>query len=287
MRLNEFAPDGDLGLRAELLANRLLFGPDLVPYGRPFAAEWGIIGAGVDALWKRPFIFVTTEHLDPNRRVDARELPNVQHVLELVGLSGEEWRDVFVWGIPDPELEVSTGDVVRAMKRGTAGPPVDWGSPPAYGILVSGHVVGNAKSVNDSKGNFLGNVKEAHEATSAGIDIALVELSTASTTQRFSGPVRIVGKTAIDLVKSGASQTDDVVAKAGWLYWNAYAATYLDLYVTSSVISVSGNSGSVAVVSGTRDVVGTLVGSSAGVGSLIQDANTQFGAFKTATNLKL
>jgi hypothetical protein len=287
MVLSEFAPDGNLGLRAELLAYRLLLGPELVTSGRPFASEWGIIGAGIDARWQRPFVFVTTEHLDPNRRVDARELSNVRHVLDLVGLSGEEWRDVFAWGTPDPELEVKTGDVVRAVKRGMAGPPVEWGSPLAHGILVSGHVVGNAKTVNDASGNFLGNVKESHEATRAGIDIALVELSAASTTTRFSGPVRITGKTSVDLIKSGGSKTDDVIAKAGWLYWTAYAATYLDLYVTNSVISVSGDSGSVAVVSGTRDVVGTLVGSSAGVGSLIQDANTQLSAFKTATNLKL
>lgn len=287
MFLNEFTRDRTLGLRAELLAHRLLLGPDLIPYGRPFASEWGIIGAGIDARSKpmRPFVFVTGEHLGPNRSTAAVELSNVRHVLDLVGLSREEWRDVLAWGTPEPELEVGTGDVVRATKRGTAGPPVQWGSPPTHGILVSGHVVGNATTVNDASGSFLGNVKESHEATSGGIDVALVELSAASTTARFSGPVRIAGKTSIDLIKSSGQNTDDVIAKAGWLYWTAYAATYIDLYVTNSVISGSGDSGSVAVVSGTADVVGTLVGSS--IGSLIQDANTQLAAFKTTTNLTL
>jgi hypothetical protein len=86
------------------------------------------------------------------------------------------------------------------------------------------------------------------------------------------------------LLKPGKTQTDDVIAKGGWLYLTKYSATYLDLYVTNSVISAAVDSGSVAVVSGKRDIVGTLVGSS--VGSLIQDASTQLGAFKTVA-LKL
>jgi hypothetical protein len=285
MVLNDFTEDQVLGLRAELLAYRLLFGPDLVRHTLPFAHEWGIIGAGIYAPSMKPFVYVRSEYLPANTIAPAHQLPSVSHVLDLVGIGGEGWGDVVAWGTPDPELQVNTGDVVRASKRGTAGPPVQWGSPPTYGILVSGHVVGAAKTVNDASNNVIGNVKESHEATTAGIDIALVELAAASGSARFARRGQLVGKTQIDLIKSGGASTDSIIAKAGWLYFNRYSATYLDIYVTNSVISAAGDSGSAAIVTGTRDVVGTLVGSS--TGSLIQDMNTQLGAFKSVTNLSL
>jgi hypothetical protein len=126
MNLNNFASEETLGLRAELLAHRLLFGPDLVRRDVPFGYEWRIIGAGIHVAFGRPFVFVTTKLLGANEIADARFLPGVVEALYYLGFGPDASLDVLAWGTAEPELQVLTGGVVGGAKRETGGPPVEW-----------------------------------------------------------------------------------------------------------------------------------------------------------------
>lgn len=288
MRLADFVDDRALAARAEILAYRLLFGPealnfDTVPYGYRF----GILGVGLHAERQAPLLFVTTNLLPAGEIGDANRIEPTASALQAISQEEKAWYDVLAVGTPSPVQNISTRDIIRGRTLGTAGAPVEWTSPtgPKFGILTAGHVVGNAQAVYDRSGRTqLGTVAQCVLPGANGIDVALIETPARSPSQRLSGPAGITGATRIELLKAGAVAHDNVVAKAGWFYWAAYTATYVDLYVTNTCISQPGDSGSVAVIEHTDYVVGSLVGSS--TGSLIQDARTQLGAFPSFNGLK-
>jgi hypothetical protein len=288
MRLGDFTPDRELAARAEALAFRLLIGPDsLRRLEAPFGETFGILGVGIHALAKQVVLFVRSKYLEEGLIRNAVEVTTLRNALNAVALEGENWTDVIGWGTPDPIEQVSSGDRIRGSKRGTAGAPVQWtvSGSTQHGIFIAGHVAGTASAIQDLSGTNLGKVAQCLLPATGGVDVAVVELSSVSPSARLSGPRGLTGATNIDLKKSGGTASDQVVAKAGWFYWSSSSATYLDLYVTSSTISKAGDSGSVAVVSGTNEVVGMLVGAS--TGSLIQDARTQIGALNSLSGLTL
>jgi hypothetical protein len=288
MRLGDFTQDRGLAVRAEALAFRLLMGPDSLRLLEvPFGEMFGILGVGIHALAKQLVLFVRPKHLEVGLIQNAMEVITLRNALNAVALEGENWTDVIGWGTPDPIEQVSSGDRIRGSRRGTAGAPVQWtvGGATRYGIFTAGHVAGTASTIQDLSGTNLGNVAQCVLPATGGVDVAVVELSSASSSTRLSGPRGLTGATNIDLKKSGGTASDQVVAKAGWFYWSSSSATYLDLYVTGSTISADGDSGSAAVVSGTNELVGMLVGAS--TGSLIQDARTQIGALKSLSGLTL
>jgi hypothetical protein len=193
---------------------------------------------------------------------------------------------VIARGMSDPVEQISTGDVIRGSRRGTAGAPVQWtvGGGTQHGILTAGHVAGTATNTVDGSGAHVGKVAQCLLPAKGGIDVAVVELSSASPSTRLAGPHGLTGATNVELLGPGGRRTaGQVVAKAGWFYWASSSATYVDLYVTGSTISNQGDSGSAATLSGSTDIIGMLVGAS--TGSLIQDARTQINAIMGLSNL--
>jgi hypothetical protein len=184
----------------------------------------------------------------------------------------------------DPVPQIAAGDTITGVRTGTAGAPVQWtaSSGAQYGILTAGHVVGSNTSVKVGSSSY--NVARCLLPASGGIDIAIVELSSASSSSRLGQPHGLTGANNVDIRQSGgALKSGQVVAKAGWFYWDSIPATYLDLYVTGMTISVPGDSGSVVTKAGSTEIVGMLVGAS--TGSLIQDARTQMSALKGLSGL--
>ncbi len=295
MRLGDFVEDNVLAVRAELLAYRLFFGlygfgtaPE-TPVGvqqLPYGVQYGIVGVGI---WlKQPVLFVDTTLLEEGQLLAASSVTRIGTGLASVSLRDENWSDVLAWGMPDPVEEVSLGDIVRGAMNGTAGAPVEWTASGVtrYGILTAGHVVGTKTTVTDSWGRNVGTIAKCLLASNGGIDVAVVELSSRSPGRQLIGPRPVTSTAKIELLKSGSNvSTSDIVAKAGWFYWKRHKATYQDLYVTHSKISRAGDSGSVAILSGTNEFVGTLVGSS--TGSLIQDAKSQLNALSSLSGLTL
>lgn len=297
MRLRDFTTDRVLGLRAELLAYRLFNGPNLLPQlitplsprhweFRPFGADFGIWGVGIDADRKLPLLFVDHELVEAGSIRNAMEISSVSRALMSASAQAEEWNDVIALGMDDPVEHIGTGDQVRGSMNGTAGAPVQWvatNGVTQHGILTAGHVAGTASALVDSAGAHVGNVAQCLLPATNGIDVAVVELASAAGSARLSGPQGLTGTANIELRQSRGRRTGQVVAKAGWFYWNRIRTTYVDLYVTSATISNAGDSGSVATLLGSTDVIGMLVGAS--TGSLIQDARTQMSALTGLSGL--
>jgi hypothetical protein len=296
MRLGDFTLDRELAARAEVLAYRLFLGPtDLISYPPsddstnqsqpPFGFRYGILGVGIHVL-EKPVLFVQRDRMPETQApVQAINVPELNEALSAVAVETESWSDVIVLSMTDPVPQVATGDTIGGARTGTAGAPVQWttsGGTTQYGISTAGHVVGANSSVKVGSSSY--NVAQCLLPAAGGIDIAIVELSSASSSSRLGPPHGLTGASNVDMRQPGGKlKPGQVVAKAGWFYWKSNKATYLDLYVTGSTISNPGDSGSVVTKAGSNEIVGMLVGAS--TGSLIQDARTQMGAITGLSGL--
>lgn len=286
MRLSDFGGNPILASRAEVLAYRLLYGPDGLPSTQsPFGVSAGINGVGIYSEFKAPVLFVSTKLLTGGSIDEAKSISRLDDALRTIARDGEDWSDVLAWGIDDPIQEVASSDRVRGARQGTAGAPVRWNGPSGvkHGILTAGHVAGAANLIRDTRGNTVGNVVQCHLPQANGVDVALIELNAPSSSPRLAGPQGVTAQAAIDLRTTAGPVSGSIIAKAGWFYWAPYSATYLDLYLTHSAISTGGDSGSVALTSSTNNVIGTLIGSSSC--SFIQDARTQLSSLSSFIGL--
>jgi hypothetical protein len=144
--------------------------------------------------------------------------------------------------------------------------------------LTAGHVAPTAKqNVYDGR-NLLGTVQfannPAQRGTSATADVAVVELSSTATFSPKLGSAVAAGANSNITVKTTKGNSGTIMGLCSFLYWPKISGTYGDTYLTTREITVGGDSGSVAV-DNNGDVVGMVVGGSAGVTSFIQDVRYQ------------
>lgn len=289
MRLAGFARDRVLGWRAEVLAWRLLFGLGSLRLGvEPYGASADVIGVGIHAEACEVIVVLAPAALvGANQLLPLGAVPAIAAVVASVSLPGESWDDVKIGGVAPPVQHAGAGDLLVAAMNGTAGAPVHWtaAGATAHGILTAGHVAGAvAAPVATPRRVPVGAVADCALPAFAGVDAAVVALTARATSAALAAGT-VTGRQNIELLTLPGKKCGVIIAKTGWLYWSSYGVTYIDLYVTSSVISVGGDSGSAAVVVGTNDFVGTLVGAS--IGSLIQDGSTQLGALSALAGLAL
>lgn len=277
MRLGDFTADRVLATRAEVLAERLLYGLDHNgSLDAPFAARFGVLGAGIGVHAGGCAVIAVDAEMFGAGLVPAEQNAAAATALRAITLPGEDWQTgVYAWGLPPLVQQVQSGDKVRGAGNGTAGARVEWtdtSGTTVEGILTAGHVVKSAKSVTTRGGIPIGSVADCRLAASGGIDVAAIELAAAAA-PRLSGPVGLTAGTAIEIAVGPSPARDTVVGKFGWFY------SYTDLYMTLGIVTFGGDSGSAAVRPGTREFVGTLIGASSG--SLVQDGRSQLAALAT------
>ncbi|WP_172328340.1 hypothetical protein [Mangrovicoccus sp. HB161399] len=211
------------------------------------------------------------------------DVPDVALALsELLGLpAGPFGHDAKVLALGRGERQAAPGDRVSAPGTGRLGPAVTW--PGAIGFLTAGHVAPSAGAVaHDASGAVLGHVvwgnDPARSATGlADVDVALIDTGAAPAAS--AAAAQPAAGAAVTIAGSGLSGT--VFGFCSFLRFGGTATVYADVYLTGSIISAAGDSGSLAA-DANGDVVGSLVGAYSGRNmSVIQSIGCQLAAIRT------
>jgi hypothetical protein len=201
-----------------------------------------------------------------------------QIVLSALDLEGRpQWlRDAAAFVISPPERQLKAGDAIGSPNIGTVGCQASWSG--GKGFLTAGHVCPTAhRSVYNGR-TLLGTVGFASDPTGKGTaimaDVSVVELASGvSFTPTLGSAAPASGRTSVTIATPSAP-SDAIIALSSWVYFPLAHCTYGETYLTSNAITAGGDSGS-AAVDGNGDVVGMVVGSSAGCTTFIQDAKFQ------------
>jgi hypothetical protein len=281
-RFEPAAPD--VAARTLLLADVLLAGPRY-GFGEPeslravpFGWRLGVCGVGallVDGQLS-PAVFFTG--MAPGETGLLDEVERLRSAIaDLLG-AAPPWLDgVRVVGTEPFVPHRSVGDAILGAKPGSAGGCVRWSS--RVGFLTAGHVGGTVFSPAYSGTARIGTVvysnDPSHHGTQVEEDVALVELAPGfsmrnpfarSSSGKPGGSVSVIAH-------HGFSPTA-LRAYCPWLFNPTLNGTWGDVYLTTAVVTLSGDSGA-PVADGAGDVLGHVVGELAGLGTVVQDINYQ------------
>jgi|SRR5215469_2487765 len=290
MSLWDFGRSPDATSKALLLAEGLRLGPTGLPtpLSPPFGVFFGIFGVGLIYRedQKRVVAVVIMDASDVPAAfpqvVELATVPRAKNALAtLFGGSADMeamfTADVFAVGVPTPELQVATGDMIMAPNVGTCGSSARWAN--SQGILTAGHV-GSAPSAAFSNGAHIGNVvfsrNPANGGAQVGADVALVELNPGMHLNKsVTGTVRAQPTSNVLIMRPNGGSPVQVIAKTNWFYIPASNGTYGDVYLTMTGVTQPGDSGAAVLLQNTQSLVGHVIGASGRITSYIQDIEYQ------------
>lgn len=291
MSLWKFSRSPEATSKALLLSEALLVGPSGLPTpaSPPFGTFFGILGVGVMFQKNVSVAVVLMDDKQVGKAFEPIPLLSVASAKNALGVlfgdGAETWAtNVFALGLTAPELYVSPGDDVMAPSSGTCGSHVRWGN--SQGILTAGHVGSLLMSAAYSNGAHIGRVvfscNPADTGAQVGADVALIELNPgvplAST---ITGTAQVQPLNNL-LVLNRNRQQAQVMGKANWLTIPSANGTYGEIYFTMGGVTQPGDSGAAVLLQGTQQVVGHVVGGSAGITSYIQDIDYQLQAIRSS-----
>src|SRR5260221_1507589 len=248
----------------------------------PFAWQYGICGVGAicsNAQKLVTALFSTKEPLNTFVQLNV-ESQLSSEIERLLGARPPWLNDVSLFGVTLPEPQLSTGDAVACRNPGSAGCNVRW--PGGTGFLTAGHVAGPSQ-VPFYSGQQIGFIVYSNDPNNHGTqieaDVALVELNPGvAMTNPFNkssvaGPNAVVRPVSHKHAGRRGPQTN-VRAVAPWFYAPTLQGTWGDVYLTTGVVTQSGDSGA-PVVDAADAIIGHVVGAMTGVGTLVQNVHYQ------------
>lgn len=205
----------------------------------------------------------------------AMDIPGVAEILiSLLGSQASWLSEVRLMGVPPLEPQLSPGDTISARLRGTAGCGVRWSNN--LGFLTAGHVAPLNSTVfhgNNAVGTAVYSNDPAGQGLKAGEDVAVVQL-TCSFQQSISGLGKAGSGDQITIRGPGTTTPAQIQGYATYFNSPKTNGTYAELYLTYGQVTQPGDSGA-AVLNSAGDLIGHVVGASAGVFSYIQDIHYQ------------
>lgn len=298
MAFRDFAPSSEFGDFAQLVADRMLFGPvglgTGIP-GQPWSIVYGVFGVGIlrrggsnSVVLLQP-LAASAEQTTLLRAplIDPNSDPSVQRALKVADISVGS-HDLKILRIPRLIRQAIAGTVVIGTTSGTVGPAATWAG--YQGFLTAGHVAIGTTRVDDVNGNQLGSTVHAlfpgtpSGASPPNVDVALIRVGNGVATTKFNQAPPLTQQSPVDLHLSGGLKNSTVLASIGWYFWPGYG-NYVDLYMTNAACSAPGDSGAVVTVTGSQDAIGMVVGGTTTFTSYIQDISRQLAALRTLAGL--
>lgn len=246
---------------------------------RPFGVEFGVLGVGVvvTPAGLRAVILHSSDETT-FRPQPIMQVPALHSAVQSVipgGLNVVD--DAVALSISDPQLLAAPGDPVSSAVTGTAGVQLNWGAG-LVGILTAGHVcksTSNAVTV----GGMAGSVALALDPTSHGgsveADVSVIQLTTSvpATSQITSTTVATGGDSVTIATRSGKSVTTKIMGLLQWLWLPSSNCTCGQVYLTTTNVTVSGDSGAPAKKG--SELVGHVIAGSPGMTTFIQAIDYQ------------
>lgn len=296
MAFKDFARSPEFGAQAQRWAEAMFFGPTNQARVEPFGPDYGVSGVGLIHRNDEDYIALFTPlkpgmaelPLEKVELIDPKSDEAIYVATELA-MPGEALDYVRVVHVPDIIRNTTAGTAVHGALRGTAGPQATWANG-RRGFLTAGHVAVGTGTVTDSYGTTIGTTIYALDpATPAAgsrpnIDVALIEVPTNAATTAFTLGTPLAGSTAVNLHLGTGLAASTILGMISWFVWPSIGGTYVDLYMTNAACTVAGDSGATAT-SGSRDVVGLVVGGTATFTSYVQDIHRQLATLTTAAGL--
>jgi hypothetical protein len=229
------------------------------------------------------------------REVAAASDPMGQLFGERINSPELEWlNSVAVLAVPAPAPNFSPGDKIYATQQGLAGTPVSWSG--GHGFLTAGHVGAMRTAVADGSGQ-VGTVVFCSDPTSHGksveADVAVVELTKGvrmHTSPAVTGSLRPASSCDVDVYTQTGPTTISLMGDLKWLFMPATNGTYGEVYMSTSGVTVGGDSGGPVFRQGSSELIGHVVGSSGTATSYFQSVDYQIDEIRknpTFANIRL
>jgi hypothetical protein len=244
-------------------------------------------GAGLIFYRSRlaPVILANTaslKNVDPGGVFSLMELPREhpirQRVTRVMGEDRGWFSEVLLRAVTPPTGQLAPGDDITSPALGKIGCQLSWST--GQGFMTAGHVAPTkGQDVEDGSGKVIGEVVWANDpvghGTSIEPDVSVVEYKNRATlSSTIAKSAKAAPGSTATVTSSGNSKT--IMGFVHWVYLdlgNNTSATLGEAYFTDGVISSKGDSGGAVTQSG--DLIGHIVGASAGVGSYVQSIDYQ------------
>ena len=210
---------------------------------------------------------------------EATRIPGLSEALPTLLGQDTPWiSKIRLMGVAPLEEHIVPGDSVTAGRRGTVGAGVRWASN--YGFLTAGHVA----ALNSSAlcgGVPVGSVVYSNDPAGHGPkiedDVAVIQLLSSSVfTQNISGLGQAGPGDNVSIQSPSISAPAQIQGYATFFHSPGSNATYGELYMTHKQVTQPGHSGA-AVLDSAGNLLGHVIGGSAGNFSYIQDIHFQLG----------